>query len=67
MESPIFDSYNLFMEKECEFQFMDLDSILELKLTLEPKVNFPELVLIPEPIILEPKLTIPPSYILLLA
>ena len=54
------------MGKECEFQFLDLDSTLEPKLTLEPKVHFPELVLVPEPIILEPKSTIPPSNILLL-
>ena len=54
------------MEKECEFQFLDLDSTLEPKLTLETKVNFLELVLVLEPIILEPKSTIPPSHILLL-
>ena len=49
------------MEKEREFQFLDLDSTLEQKLTLEPKVDFLELVLVPKPIILEPKSTIPPS------
>ena len=54
------------MGKECEFQFLDLDSTLEPKLTLEPKVDFPKLVLIPEPTILEPKSTIPPSHIFLL-
>ena len=54
------------MGKECEYQFFDLDSMLEPKLTLEPKVDFFELVLVPEPIILEPKSIIPPSYILLL-
>jgi len=54
------------MEKECEFQFLDLHLTLEPKLTLKPKVNFLELVLVPEPIILEPKLTIPPSHIFLL-
>ena len=53
------------MGKEYEFQFLDLDSTLETKLTLEPKVDFSELVLVPEPII-EPKSTNPPSYILLL-
>ena len=42
---------------------MDLDSTLEPKLTLEPKINFLELVLGPEPIILEPKSTIQLSYI----
>jgi len=54
------------MEKECEFQFLDLDSTLEPKLTLETKVDFLELVLVPEPIILEPKSIILPSHILLL-
>ena len=43
-----------------------MDSTLEPKLTLEAKVDFPELVLVPEPIILELKSTIPPSHILLL-
>ena len=45
---------------------MDLDSTLEPKLTLEPKVDFSELVLVPKPIILEPKSTILPTNILLL-
>ena len=54
------------MGKECEFEFFDLDSTLEPKLTLEPKINFSELVLVPEPIILEAKSTIPSSNILLL-
>ena len=45
---------------------MGLDSTLEPKLTLKPKIDFLELVLAPEPIILEPKSTIPLSYILLL-
>jgi len=54
------------MRKECEFQFLDLDLTLKPKLTLEPIVDFSELVLVPEPIILEPKSTIPPSHILLL-
>ena len=66
IESSILDSHILLMEKECEFQFLDLDSTLESKLTLEPKVDFSELVLVPEPIILEPKSTIPSSHILLL-
>ena len=64
IESPILDSHILLMRKECEFQFLDLD--LKLKLTLEPKVDFSELVLVSEPIILVPKSTIPPSHILLL-
>ena len=50
------------MGKECEFQFLDLDSTLEQKLTLEPKVNFLELVLVPEPIILEPSQPFPKSH-----
>ena len=66
IESPILDSHIPLMRKECEFQFLDLDSTLEPKLILELKVEFFELVLVPEPIILEPKLTIPPSHILLL-
>ena len=65
-EPPILDSHIPLMGKECEFQFLDLDSTLESKLTLEPKVDFPELVFILEPIILEPKSTIMPSHILLL-
>jgi len=32
------------MGKECEFQFLDLDSTLEPKLTIELKVDFSELV-----------------------
>ena len=51
MESSILDSHISVMEKECEFQFLDLDSTLEPKLTLEPKVDFFELVLVPESII----------------
>ena len=54
------------MITECEFQFLDLDSTFEAKLTLEPKVDFPKLVLVPEPIILKAKSTIPPTHILLL-
>ena len=43
-----------------------MDSTLAPKLTLEPKVDFSELVLVPAPIILEPKSTIPQSHILML-
>ena len=43
-----------------------MDSTLESKPILEPKVNFLELVLVTKPIILEPKSTIPCSHILLL-
>ena len=42
MESPILDSHISLMGKECEFQFLDLDSTLESKLILESKVDFPE-------------------------
>ena len=66
IESPILDSHIPLMGKECKYQFLDLDSTLEPKLTLEPQVDFPEFELVPEPIILESKLTIPPSHILLL-
>ena len=34
MESQILDSHIPLMGKECEFQFLDLDSTLEPKLTL---------------------------------
>ena len=47
IESPILDSHIPLMEKECEFQFLNVDSTLESKLTLEPKVDFSELVLVP--------------------
>jgi len=66
VESPILNSHIPLMGKECEFQFLDLNSTLELKLTLEPTIDFFELVLVPEPIILESKSAIPPSHILLL-
>ena len=42
------------MGKQCEFQFFDLDTTLEPKSTLEPKLDFSELVLVSEPFILEP-------------
>ena len=40
IDSPILDSQIPFMGKNCEFQFLNLNSTLEPKLTLEPKVNF---------------------------
>ena len=61
IEPPLLDSHISLMGKECEIEFFDLDSTLELKLTLEPKVDFFELVLVLEPIILEPKSAIPPT------
>jgi len=46
--------------------FFDLDSTRERKPTLEPQVDFPELVMVLEPITLKPMTTNPPSHILLL-
>jgi len=43
IESSNLDNYIPLMGEECEFQFFDLDSTLEPKLTLKPKVDFPEL------------------------
>ena len=54
------------MGNECEFKFFDLEQTIEPKPTLEPKLVFSELVLVPKPFILEPKSTIPLSHILLL-
>ena len=54
------------MGKECEFQFLDLNSTLEPKLTLKSQVDFLKLVIVSEPITFEPKSIIPPSHILLL-
>ena len=48
------------------FIFFDLDSTIEPIPTLELTLNFFELVMVPELIILEPKSTILPSHILLL-
>ena len=66
IESPLLDSNILLIEKECEIKFFDLNSTLEPELTLEPKVDFLELVMVPESITLERKSTIPPSHNLLL-
>jgi len=52
------------MRKECELQFFDLEQTLELKPTLEPKLDLshiPESVVVSEYFTLEPKSTIPPS------
>ena len=51
---------------ECEVKFFDLDSALEAKPTLEPNVDFPELVLVFELFISKPKSSIPQNHILLL-
>ena len=40
IESPLLDSHISLMRKECEIKFFDLNSTLEPKLTLEPKVFF---------------------------
>ena len=66
IESPNLDSHIPLMGEECEFQFFDLNSTLEPKQTLEPKVNFSELVMVPDPITPEFMSIIPPSHILLL-
>ena len=63
---PILDSHIPLMEKEFEFQLFDLDTTLEPNPTLEPKLDFSESVLVPEPFILEPKSTISSNHILLL-
>ena len=54
------------MGKECEYQFFDLDSTLEPKPTSNPKLMFPELVMVSEFITLELKSTILSNHILLL-
>ena len=54
------------MRIECEIKFFDLDSTFEPKPTLEPKVDFPELVLVLELFISKSKSSIPQNHILLL-
>ena len=51
------------MRKECEFHFFDLDPTIKPITTLEPTLDFLELVMVPKPITLEPESTIPPSHI----
>jgi len=54
---------------ECEFQLFDLNSTLELKLTVEPKLDLShivESVSVPKPITLDSKSTTPPNHIPLL-
>ena len=68
-EPPIFDNHIPLMGKECESQFLDLDSTFKPKLTLESKFelnHIPESVLVLIPIIQEPKSSIPQSHIPLL-
>ena len=62
----LLDSHISLMGIECEIKFFELDSTLEPKPTLKPKVNFSELVLVPELFILKPKSSIPQNNILLL-
>ena len=47
IEPLLLDGHISLMGTECEIKFYDLDSTLEPKPTLEPKVDFPELVLVP--------------------
>jgi len=54
------------MDHECELMFFDLELTLEPNPTLEPKLDFSEQVLVPEPVILEPKSITSSSHILLL-
>ena len=60
--SLIFDNHIPLMGKECESQFLDLDSTFKPKLSLEPKLDLNHIsksVLVPIPIIQEPKSSIP--------
>jgi len=66
IESPILNSHIPLLGRECESQFFDLDLIIEQILTLEPKVNFFELVLVHELFISEAKSSITQNRILLL-
>ena len=65
-EPLLLDSHISLMGIECEIKCFNLDSTLEPKPTLEPKVDFPELVLVPELFISKPKSSIPQNHILLL-
>ena len=66
-EPPILKSYIPLMEKECEnINYLIWKQLLNQNWLSNPKIIFFELVMVPEPITLEPKSTIPPSHILLL-
>jgi len=65
-EPPLLNSHISLMGKKCEIKFFDLDSTLKPKPTVEPKVDFPELILVPKLFISEPKSSIPQNNILLL-
>jgi len=64
--SPILDGHIRLMDHEYEFRFFDFEPTLEQNPTLEPKFDFPEPILVPEPITLEPKSITSSSHILLL-
>ena len=66
IEQPLLDSHIILMGKECKIELFDLGSTLEPKPTLEPKVDFFELVLVSELFISEPKSSISQNHILLL-
>jgi len=69
IEPPILDSRISLMGKECEIQFFYLDSTLESKPTLEPKLDLshiPESMLVLVPFIPEPKSSIPQNRVPLL-
>ena len=59
IESPILDNHISLMGKECEFHFFDLNPTIEPIPTLQPTFDFSELVMVPEPITLELKSSIP--------
>ena len=54
IEPSIYDSHITLMEKECEFYFFDLDPTIEPIPTLEPTLDFLELVMVPELSFLSP-------------
>ena len=66
IEPFLLDSHISLIGIEYEIKLFDLDSTLESKPTLKSQVDFFELIMVLEPITLEPELTIPPSHILLL-
>jgi len=68
-EPPILENHISLMENECEPLLFDLDPTLELKSTLEPRLDLnqlPESVLVLVHFILQPKSTISTNLILLL-
>ena len=65
-EPLILDRHIPILGNECERQFFDLDQTLKMNPTLEPKLDFPESVLVSEPITLESKSTNSSNHIPLL-